>query len=84
MKAGSENQIEEYKIEHELYLQKINDYSQFLLKDKLLKKLVDYYLLNFENNEELINAIGQRINQNKIRSKYFRACITITKLLSSE
>ena len=45
---------EEYKTEHELYLQKISDYTQFLLKDKLLKKLVDYYLLNFENNEELI------------------------------
>jgi hypothetical protein len=71
MKAGIENQIDEFKIEHVDMLQKISDYTQFLLKDKLLKKLLDYYLLNFENNEELINAIGQRINQNKIRSKYY-------------
>jgi hypothetical protein len=71
MKAGIENQIDEFKIEHVDMLQRISDYTQFLLKDKPLKKLVDYYLLNFENNEELILAIGQRINQNKIRSKYY-------------
>jgi hypothetical protein len=71
MKAGKENQIEEFKTEHESYLQKIIDYAEFLLKDRLLKKLVDYYLLNFENNEQLIAAISQRINQEKIRSKYF-------------
>jgi hypothetical protein len=63
MKAGKENQIEEFKSEHESYLQKIIDYAEFLLKDRLLKKLVDYYLLNFENSEQLITAISQRINR---------------------
>ena len=63
MKAGKENQIEEFKSEHESYLQKIIDYVEFLLKDRLLKKLVDYYLLNFENSEQLITAISQRINR---------------------
>jgi hypothetical protein len=67
MKAGKENQIEEFKSEHESYLQKIIDYTEFLLKDRLLKKLVDYYLLNFENSEQLIIAINQKINQEKIR-----------------
>ena len=71
MKAGKEEQIEEFKSEHESYLQKIIDYTQFLLKDRLLKKLVDYYLLNYENIEQLITAISQRINHDKIRSKYF-------------
>lgn len=71
MKAGKENQIEEFKSEHESYLQKIIDYAEFLLRDRLLKKLVDYYLMNFENSVQLIAAIDQRINQEKIRNKYF-------------
>jgi len=35
MNAGKENQIEEFKNEHESYLQKIIDYAEFLLKDSL-------------------------------------------------
>jgi len=71
MKGGSEEQIEGYKSEHDLYLGRIRDYTQFLLKDKLLKRLVDHYLLNFESSEELIAVVIHRINQNKIRSKYY-------------
>ena len=37
MKTGKENQIEELKSGHESYLQKIIDYVEFLLKDRLLK-----------------------------------------------
>ena len=71
LKTGIDNQDLQFKVQHKLYLQKINDYTQFLLNDRILKKLVDYYLLNYENSEQLIIGINQRMNQGKIRSKYF-------------
>jgi len=42
------------------------------LNDRILKRLVDHYLLNYENSDQLIIGINQRTNQGKIRSKYFR------------
>ena len=35
-----------------------------------MKKLVGHYLLNYENMEEVVIGMSQRINQGKIRSKY--------------
>ena len=43
LKAGIENQIEKFKPVHENLLQKIIDYMQFLLMDRYVKKLVDYF-----------------------------------------
>ena len=71
LKAGIEDQIDEFKIEHKLILQKIIDYMQFLLMDRFLKKLVDYYLLNYNSNEKIIAQVEQRINQRKLPNRYF-------------
>ncbi|HEX5185867.1 MAG TPA: hypothetical protein VFV86_03165, partial [Nitrososphaeraceae archaeon] len=71
LKAGKENQIEEFKPEHKSNLEKIIEYMQFLLKDRFLKKLVDYYLLNYDNNEKIIFKVDQRLNQGKLPNRYF-------------
>jgi septum formation topological specificity factor MinE len=64
LKDGVDKQIQ-------AYLNKIIDYTQFLLKDRILKKLVDYYLSNFENDERLMASINQRIYDTKIKNRYF-------------
>jgi hypothetical protein len=71
LKAGIENQIDEFKNEHKLILEKIINYMQFLLMDRFLKRLVDYYLLNYNNNEKIIVQIQQRISQGKLPNRYF-------------
>ena len=71
LKAGLQNQIEEFKPKHELSLQKIIDYTQFLLMDRFLKKLVDYYLLNYNGIEKLLLEVNQKINQGKLPFRYF-------------
>ena len=71
LKAGLENQIEEFKPKHELSLQKVIDYTQFLLMDRFVKKLVNYYLLNYSNIEKLLLEVNQKINQGKLSFRYF-------------
>lgn len=71
LKAGDENQIEEFKPEHRSNLDKIIDYMQFLLRDRFLKRLVDYYLLNYDNNEKIILKVNQRIIQGRLPNRYF-------------
>ena len=71
LRRGIEKDIDEFKSEHEIYLNKIIDYLQFLLKDRPLKKLADYYLLYFGNYEGLIAAINQRSYDAKLKNRYF-------------
>src|SRR5829696_5040991 len=54
LKHGSEEQIDHFRSVHKSYLEKIIEYTQFLLKDRLLKRLVGHYLVNYENIEEIV------------------------------
>lgn len=68
---GINDQITGFKTEHKFYLERIHDYSQFLLKDRFLKKLIDHYLSNYENFERIIMDIDYRLIKGKVKNKYF-------------
>jgi len=70
LQQGRDGTIEEFKEFHGTRLQQIVHFTGFLLKDRTISKLVDNYLLNYENIEQLILKISSRIHQGKIRNQY--------------
>lgn len=68
---GTNELIDDFKPEvHGKILQQIVEYTGFLLKDKFVTKLVDYYIRHYENVNQLLNHIETRINVGRIHHQY--------------
>lgn len=68
---GTNEPIDHFKPEvHGKILQQIVEYTGFLLKDKFVTKLVDYYIRHYENVNQLLNHIETRINVGRIHHQY--------------
>jgi len=71
LKEGKDQLIEEFKMEvHGKFLQLIIQYSGFLLKDRFITKIVDYYILHYDDINQVFNQISTRINSGNINEKY--------------
>lgn len=57
--------------EHRADLQRIAQFSSYLLKDKLITALLGYYLQDFGSIERVLVPLKLRINAGKVKSKYF-------------
>jgi len=63
--------MEPYEIiGHEKMLESVINYAHFLQKDRLVSKLVRYYLQNFQGIEYLLKDTLYRINLGKVDQKY--------------
>ena len=56
---------------HGKKLDKIIDFSEFLLKDKFVTKLTKHYYQNYESIFPLLHKVSNRLNTGKIKPKYF-------------
>lgn len=56
---------------HGKKLEKIIEFSEFLLKDKFITKLTKHYFQNYESIFPLLHKVNNRLNTGKINPKYF-------------
>ncbi len=72
-------QIEGFQPQHMLDLKNIVSFSDYLLKDRLLKKIVHHYLITYGGIEQVISAVTDRIMLGRLLLSRYRQLLGFVK-----